>query len=116
MSSIEDFIFSKNFYPIKWEDSLVMSHGTLMYCVNSKIQNNFIKVLRDKGCQNFVFHEYTSNILIENGNLSERARNGGLGFLDLDLDNMQLFTPPKGKKINFRDGENDMNALIHLQK
>lgn len=116
VSSIEDFISSKNFYPIKWEDSLVMSHGTLMYCVNSKMQNNFIKVLRDKGCQNFVFHEYTSNILIENGNLSERARNGGLGFLDLDLDNMQLFTPPKGKKINFRDGENDMNALIHLQK
>ncbi len=116
VSSIEDFISVNELYPIKWEESLVMSHGTLMYCANSHIQNKFIKILRDKGCKNFVFHEYTSNKLIENGNLSERARNGGLGFLDLDLENIQLFNPPLGDKINFRDIENDMHALISLQK
>ena len=27
-----------------------------------------------------------------------------------------VLSKSKGKKINFRDGENDMNALIHLQK
>ena len=44
-----------------------MSHGTLMYCTNSKIQNEFIKTLRNKGCKNFVFHEYTSSKILKNG-------------------------------------------------
>ena len=114
VSSIEDFSNYTN--SIKWEKSLVMSHGTLMYCTNSKVQNNFIKALREKGCKNFVFHEYTSDKLIKNGNLSERARNGGLGYLDLNYNNSQLFHPPLGNKINFRDIENDMHALISLEK
>lgn len=116
VSSIEDFIKTPNLYSIQWENSLVMSHGTLMYCINSQIQNSFIEDLKNKGCKNFVFHEYTSNKLTKNGNLSERARNGGLGWLDLNSENSKLFQSPLGKKINFRDEENDMNALIHLQK
>tara|TARA_R110001592_G_scaffold161118_3_gene393614 strand:- start:729 stop:1319 length:591 start_codon:yes stop_codon:yes gene_type:complete len=116
VSSIEDFIHSPDQYPIQWKSSLVMSHGTLMYCLDSKTQNKFLTILRNKGCKNFVLHEYTSDKLIKNGNLSERARNNGLGWLDLNYLNNKLFGSPLGVKINFRDKENDMNALIHLQK
>lgn len=116
VSSIEDFTNNPDLYPIEWENSLVMSHGTLMYCLNTRAQNKFLKILKNKGCKNFVFHEYTSDRLLKNGNLSERARNNGLGWLKLNKLNLKLFKPPLGKKINFRDEENDMNALIHLQK
>jgi len=116
VSSIKDFIKNIDSYPVEWENSLVMSHGTLMYCYNSGVQNKFLKILQNKGCKNFVFHEYTSDKLIKNGNLSEHARNNGLGWLKLNRLNLKLFKPPLGQKINFRDKENDMNALIHLQK
>ena len=68
VSSIKDFIKNIDFYPVEWENSLVMSHGTLMYCSNSRVQNKFLKILQNKGCKNFVFHEYTSDKLIKNRN------------------------------------------------
>tara|TARA_Y100000361_G_scaffold109482_1_gene99416 strand:+ start:9139 stop:9735 length:597 start_codon:yes stop_codon:yes gene_type:complete len=114
--SIEDFVKNPNEIDVNWKKSLVMSHGTLMYCTNSKIQNEFIKILRNKGCKNFVFHEYTSSKILKNGNLTERTRNNGLGWLDLNNKNLKLFKPPLGDKINYRDIENDMHALIYLQK
>ena len=116
ISSIEDFMKIPNSYPIQWESSLAMSHGSLMCLLDSKTQNKFIKILRDKGCKNFVLHEYASDKLIKNGNLSERARNGKLGFLDLNKMNLKLFQPPLGQKINFRDEENDFQAHICFEK
>tara|TARA_R110001599_G_scaffold33594_2_gene108446 strand:+ start:693 stop:1334 length:642 start_codon:yes stop_codon:yes gene_type:complete len=119
VSSIEDFIKNPDLYPIQWESSLVMSHGTLMYCLNSTLQNQFLEILRDKGCKNFVLHEYASDKLIKNGNLSERARNNGLGFLELNKLNLELFKPPLGEKIilrmNKEDIKNDFQAHICLE-
>ncbi len=113
-SSIEDFKLIS--LKIDWSKCLIMTHGTLMYCKKSSIQNEFIKLLRDRGCENFIFHEYASDLLIKNGNLSENARQGGVGYLNLNDDNLELFNPPLGKKINFRDDFNDLQAHICLKK
>jgi hypothetical protein len=113
--SVEDFVLNPNKIGIDWSKSLVMTHGTLMYCESPWPQNLFLKILRDKGCNNFVLHEYASDLLIQTGALSENARQGGLGYLKLDDDNSKLFNPPLGKKINFRDIENDLQAHICLE-
>ena len=112
--SIEDF--TKSPLEMEWSKCLVMTHGCLMYCKTSEDQNKFIKLLRDKGCKNFVFHEYASDLLIQTGALSENARQGGVGYLALDDNNLELFNPPLGKKVNFRDIENDLKAHICLEK
>jgi|TARA_R100000081_G_C4744319_1_gene130774 hypothetical protein len=114
--SIEDFIKNPNEVDINWEKSLVMTHGTLMYCVDSATQNLFIDTLKSKNCKNFLFHEYTSDIILKNGNLNERTRNNGLGWVNLNSENLKLFSSPLGNKKNYRDAVNDMHALIYLQK
>lgn len=116
VSSVEDFVNNIDLYQIDWQNALVMSHGCLMYCKNSEDQNKFITKLRDKGCKNLVLHEYVSDKVIKAGNMSDFARNGGLGYLDLNTQNLSLFSPPAGNKINFRCLQNDLYALIHLQK
>ena len=112
--SLEDFLKDINSFNIKWEECLVFSHGTLMYFKHPSESNDFINILRNKGCKNFVLHEYASKIAQEN--LSERALNGGLGYIDLNEDNLKLFTPPFGKKINFEEPQNDLQVHIHLEK
>lgn len=113
-SSLEDFIKNIDSFDIKWEECLVFSHGTLMYFKHPEEANIFINTLRNKGCKNFVLHEYASKIAQEN--LSKRALSGGLGYIDLNEDNLKLFTPPFGKKINFEEPQNDLQVHIHLEK
>lgn len=114
--SIIDFLSNYKDYDIDWKNSLVMCHGTLMYLDNSVQQNIFIDLLKGLGCENFVFHEYGSDILIKNKNLSEHARDGKLGYLDLNENNKKMFQPPFGTISRFRDFENDMCAFINLNK
>ena len=129
--SIEDLIQKYDTFDIKWEECLVMSHGTLMYCKEAETQNTLVKTLRTAGCKNFVFHEYASNKVLPD--LSPRAKQDGLGYLDLNEDNLKLFTPPLGIKINIinkflmrlpfeerntrriNDSNNDLQAYIHLE-
>lgn len=113
--SLEDFMENINDFDIKWEECLVFSHGTLMYFKEKTGVNMFINKLRNKGCKNFVFNEYAS-ISAQQG-LSEYALNGGLGYIDLNEENLKLFTPPLGLKINM--GEEpfyEFDAHIHLEK
>jgi hypothetical protein len=114
--SMLDFLNDHKDYNVDWKNSLVICHGTLMYLDNSSQQNTFIDILKDLGCENFVFHEYGSDILIKNGNLSEHARDGKLGYLDLNKNNKKMFQPPYGTISRFRDFENDMCAFINLNK
>ena len=113
--SLEDFLENINDFDIKWEECLVFSHGTLMYFKEKTGSNTFINELRNKGCKNFVFNEYAS-IAAPQG-LSTGALNGGLGYIDLNEENLKLFTPPLGEKINM--GEEpfyEFMAHIHLEK
>jgi hypothetical protein len=113
--SIQDFIKTSQNFSIDWENSVAMSHGTLMYIPDASTQNNFIYTLKREGCQNFVFHEYTRP-----GLLSANAKGDGLGYLDLNAENLKLFTPPKGAISHFRNGtaeaERDISAFISLEK
>ena len=115
--SLEDFLKNPNhpvFAQIEWEKCLVMTHGTLMYFKEKTGVNNFIKDLKTKGCRNFSFYEYSS-IAAQHG-LSERALNGGLGYIDLDKENLKLFTPPLGKKISMgEEPQYELMAHIHLE-
>ena len=113
--SLEDFLENINNFDIKWEECLVFSHGTLMYFKEKTGANTFINELRNKGCKNFVFNEYAS--IKAQHELSAKALNGGLGYIDLNKENLELFTPPLGEKINM--GEEpfyDFMAHIHLEK
>ena len=113
--SIQDFTQNPKNFPINWSDSLVMSHGSLMYIPDSSSQNNLIYTLKKEGCKNFVFHEYTRS-----GLLSTNAKGSGLGYLDLNKENLKLFTPPHGQISNFRGGTAeaniDISAFISLEK
>lgn len=109
--SLADFLNDYNEYNVDWKNSLVMCHGTLMYLDSSDQQNNFIDLLKLLGCKNFVFHEYGSSTVIKNGNLSHHARDGKLGWLDLNKNNKEMFDIRR-----FRDFENDMCAFISLEK
>lgn len=57
-----------------------------------------------------------SDILIKNGNLSDYARAGKLGYLDLNENNIKMFKPPYGSITRFRDFKNDHCAFISLSK
>lgn len=113
--SIEDFIENPRQFSINWEESLVMSHGSLMYIPSADIQNNFLITLKKEGCKNFVFHEYTRS-----GLLSPNAKGDGLGYLHLTPENLNLFSPPNGNISHFRSGtaeaEKNISAFISLSK
>jgi len=113
--SLTDFLNDYAEYDVDWKNSLVMCHGTLMYLDNSNQQNDFVDLLKTLGCENFTFHEYGSDILIKNGNLSEHARNGKMGYLDLNENNRKIFEPPFGNTLRFRDFENDLCAFISIK-
>ena len=113
--SLEDFIKNYDGFSIDWKNSLVMSHISLMYLDDAYQQNHFISLLKSLGCKNFVFHEYETNELILNGELSEHARNGKLGWFDINEENLKMFQPPNGNKYYFRDFENKMCAFINLE-
>jgi hypothetical protein len=114
--NIEDFFEDYKDFNIDWKNSLIISQGTLMCLDNSKQQNDFINLLKSLGCKNFVFHEYGSDTLIRNGNLSEPARNNKLGYLDLNDENKKMFESPLGDIFRFRDFENDLCAFISLNE
>ena len=103
--SILEFIKSKYFNKIDWKHTLVMSHGTLMYLDNKEEQEYFLNVLLQSGCNNFILHEYAKYP----PGLSEYARAGKLGFLDLSETHSKLFD-----KIIYRDPENFFTAHIKL--
>jgi len=113
--SIEDFFNDYKIFNIDWRNSLVMCHGTLMCLENSNQQNDFINLLKSLGCKNFTFHEYGSDTLIKNGNLSKHTRNEKLGWLDLNEENKKMFEHPLGNIYKFRDFENDLSAFISLE-
>ena len=109
--SIKDFIHNiQNFDNIDWNNSLVMTHGTLMYLDNYFDQNLFINVLKNHGCKNFIFHEYTEDLI------SKNAKQGKIGFLYLDEKNSKMFSSPLGEKKNFRDIHVKLYAHICLEK
>ena len=111
--SIQDFIENPRQFPISWGESLAMSHGSLMYIPSADIQNNFLITLKKEGCKNFVFHEYTRS-----GLLSPNAKGDGLGYLHLTPENLNLFSPPKGKISQLRGGtaepDKNISAFISL--
>lgn len=110
--SFEDFYINAEKFNIDWEHSLFMTHGSLMYLNTQEEQNNFIDKIKDLGCKNFVLHEYGSEKVLNN--LSDHARDGKLGWLNLNETNKKLFNPPYGNVYRFRDFENDFCAHISL--
>ena len=112
--TMEDFLEHHNQYNINWEECLFFCQGTLCY-LQSKEQNKFIDLLKSLGCKNFVISEYNSCLSIRNGNMNDRSKDKGLGYIDLNKTNSKLFSAPLGTKINFRDLNSDLYCHIHLE-
>lgn len=76
--SIEDFIDHIDEFDIDWENSLVFTHGTLMYASHEN-QNRFVEAVLRKGCRNLTLQEY------------EPGNSGPHPYFNLNETNLKLF-------------------------